>query len=126
MARARRPTSTGTATTNGSTTALVCPECGKEFTRAASLGAHRNRAHGVAGSAMPSRAARRLRSAVTTPKADPARTARRTRTASRDGNGINRDGLLSALFPQGVPPRESVIREVAAWLDQAERLAKLR
>jgi hypothetical protein len=29
------------------------------------------------------------------------------------------------LFPGGVPPRESVIRDVAAWLDQAERLARL-
>jgi len=126
MARARRSTTTSTAPSNGSGTALVCPECGREFTRAASLGAHRNRAHGVAGSAKPSRAARRRRSAATPPKATPARTARRTRTASGDGNSLNRDALLSALFPQGVPPRESVIREVAAWLDQAERLAKLR
>jgi len=39
---------------------------------------------------------------------------------------IDRDALLAALFPEGVPPRESVIRELAAWLDQAERLAKHR
>ncbi len=123
MARARRSTTTGTAAANGSGTALVCPECGREFTRAASLGAHRNRAHGVAGSAKPTRAARR-RSAA--PKATAAGTTRTPRTASRGGNGIDRDTLLAAVFPQGVPPRESVIREVAAWLDQAERLAKLR
>ena len=29
--------------------ALTCPECGKTFTRAAALGAHRKMTHGVAG-----------------------------------------------------------------------------
>jgi hypothetical protein len=38
---------------------------------------------------------------------------------------VDRDALLQALFPNGVPPREDVIRQVASWLDQAERLAKL-
>jgi hypothetical protein len=46
------------------------------------------------------------------------------------GNGgaaaVNGDALLAALFPNGVPPREYVIRELAQWLDQAERLAKQR
>ena len=28
--------------------ALVCPECGRSFTRAAALGSHRSRVHGVA------------------------------------------------------------------------------
>jgi len=59
----------------------------------------------------------------------PATTARRGAPGA-SGNGgaaaVNRDALLAALFPNGVPPRESVIREVAQWLDQAERLAKLR
>src|SRR5579871_507581 len=122
MARARRSRTTGTAASNGSGSALVCPECGREFTRAASLGAHRNRAHGVAGSTKRNTTRRRL-SAGTTSKPAAAGTAR---AASRGGNGIDRDALLGALFPQGVPPRESVIREVAAWLDHAERLAKLR
>ena len=31
------------------TDALTCPECGKTFTRAAALGAHRKMTHGVAG-----------------------------------------------------------------------------
>jgi hypothetical protein len=31
---------------------------------------------------------------------------------------------LQTLFPNGVPPRESVIRNVNAWLDEAERLAR--
>jgi predicted RNA-binding Zn-ribbon protein involved in translation (DUF1610 family) len=125
MARARRSTSAGTAAANGSGAAFVCPECGREFTRAASLGAHRNRAHGVAGTNTRS-ARRRRRSAGTMPKAAAAGMTRTARAATRGGNEIDRDALLGALFPQGVPPRESVIREVAAWLDQAERLAKLR
>ena len=33
--------------------ALTCPECGKTFTRAAALGAHRKMTHGVAGSRLP-------------------------------------------------------------------------
>jgi hypothetical protein len=33
--------------------------------------------------------------------------------------------LLRALFPNGIPAKESVIREVNAWLDQAERLSNL-
>jgi hypothetical protein len=38
---------------------------------------------------------------------------------------VDRDALLQALFPNGIPARESVIREVNGWLDEAERLAKL-
>jgi hypothetical protein len=34
--------------------------------------------------------------------------------------------LLSTLFPNGMPARETVIREVNAWLAQAERLAALK
>ena len=34
----------------GADAALVCPECGKTFTRAAALGAHRKMTDGVAGS----------------------------------------------------------------------------
>jgi hypothetical protein len=48
-----------------------------------------------------------------------------TRTSAPSA-GVNRDALLATLFPNGVPPRESVIREVASWLDQAERIAKGR
>jgi hypothetical protein len=33
--------------------------------------------------------------------------------------------LLKALFPNGIPPREEVIRAVNDWLDEAERLARL-
>jgi hypothetical protein len=30
------------------------------------------------------------------------------------------------LFPNGIPAREEVIRDIAAWLDHAERLARRR
>lgn len=101
---ASRPAASGT---------FVCPECGKSFTRAASLGAHRNRAHGVAGGT-----ARR----GTTRAATRSTTSARSATA-RPRKPLNRDALLAALFPNGIPARESVIRDVNAWLDQAEKLA---
>lgn len=88
---------------------LTCPECGKTFDRAASLGAHRNRAHGVSGA-----------SGRRTSPSSPTRASRTARSAT----GLDRDALLAALFPNGIPAKESVIREVNAWLDQAERLAK--
>jgi len=34
--------------------------------------------------------------------------------------------LLVALFPSGIPAKEDVIRAVGEWLDDAERLAKMR
>jgi uncharacterized C2H2 Zn-finger protein len=124
-----------------------CPECGKTFTRAASLGAHRRRAHGVPGAsaqaktrASRGRAGKRLTTAAsrngsrvrgrTVParnrRSAPAKstTGRSARARSGDGR-VNRDALLQALFPAGVPAREAVIRAVHSWLDEAERLAKL-
>ena len=114
---------------NGSTSSeIACPECGKTFTRAASLGAHRRAAHGVAGA----RAAARTNQSKTTRRGR-ATTTRPTRagrdtgrsTAQTRSDGINRDALLSALFPNGIPPRQDVIRSVNEWLDEGERLAKL-
>ena len=96
------------ARTAAAATVLTCPECGKQFTRAASLGAHRNRAHGVTGAS----------SRVTT-----RRNSRSSASRTRSG-AIDRDALLQALFPQGIPARERVIRDVNAWLDQAERLSR--
>lgn len=148
---------------------LVCPECGKTFTRPASLGAHRNRAHGVAGSSKagvsggqtPTRAGNRgaagsrasstsgvhskraasSRKAATTPVASgtrrraaraqgagsdrPGRTVAKSSSDDR-GSSLNRDGLLRSLFPIGIPAREDAIRQVNAWLDEAERLARMR
>jgi hypothetical protein len=31
---------------------------------------------------------------------------------------------MQALFPNGIPARESVIRDVNAWLDEADRLSR--
>lgn len=137
MARARRAaagsTSKETGTSDGT---LTCPECGKTFTRAASLGAHRSRAHGVAGaSARRTRrragasnggATRRRRSTQRQAQTSQQTTRRRSRGASSDGSrtSVNRDQLLQALFPNGLPAREEVIRRANAWLDEAERLAK--
>jgi hypothetical protein len=39
---------------------------------------------------------------------------------------VDRDALLRTLFPSGIPAREEVIRSINSWLDEAERLAKLR
>ncbi len=144
------PKSAGRAATR----ALICPECGRTFERPASLGAHRRRAHGVAGSSRPAgkrtRAATRSSStaarAATSrrPKATQAQTpaaattkasARSTRrravalppSRSRNGSAaLDRDALLRTLFPNGVPARESALKAVSAWLDEAERLTRMR
>ena len=127
---------------------FVCPECGKSFTRAASLGAHRNRVHGVAGSSTQARARRSVSSRPSSSARKPrsaaggrTTTARKTtatrgtqarklstagvRQRRRSAGSVNRDALLASLFPNGIPARESVIRELNEWLNHAERLAKL-
>jgi predicted RNA-binding Zn-ribbon protein involved in translation (DUF1610 family) len=116
------------------TQSFVCPECGRTFTRAAALGSHRSRVHGVQGSKSPAAgsvpAISRPQSERTRRTAAPKTTSNGSRRArsrrATPANTVDRDALLASLFPDGVPPREAVIREVAAWLDQAERLAKLR
>lgn len=105
-----------------------CPECGRTFSRAAALGAHRRQAHGVAGASSQSRA----RSTRTTPttrrrrKTTSTRGATRSRTTTRSNGTVDRDALLRSLFPEGIPAKESVIRSVNSWLDEAERLSRLR
>jgi hypothetical protein len=39
---------------------------------------------------------------------------------------VNRDALLVAPFPIGIPARKDVLRAVAGWLADAERLANMR
>jgi predicted RNA-binding Zn-ribbon protein involved in translation (DUF1610 family) len=112
-APAKRKTGAATATTRK----FECPECGRKFGRAAALGAHRNRAHGVPGTSNSSSSARARRTSTGRGRAA---------SASRDGNRIDRDALLRALFPQGIPPRQDVVRAVNAWLDDAEQLARIR
>ncbi len=156
--------------TKRKTAELVCPECGKTFTRPASLGAHRNRAHGIAGASAVARVS--AQKATRTGKTEAARSAPRGKTAAgsntplsrrkttgsprpatavkrqaatrpptarpagstrrirRSANGqgapIDRDKLLQSLFPTGIPARQDAIRQVNAWLDEAERLARMR
>jgi hypothetical protein len=119
-----------------------CPECGRSFGRAAALGAHRRQAHGVAGTSSQARSSsRRTRStagAVTSGASRARRSTgsgvRRSRSTSstapssdgrRRTQAADRDALLKALFPNGIPPKEDVIRAVNAWLDDAERLARM-
>jgi hypothetical protein len=117
-------------------TEFQCPECGRTFLRAAALGAHRRRAHGVIGATALSRANRGSGSRTATARATDGRTGAaralssgRSTAARRGRRGaagqIDRDGLLQKVFPSGVPAREAVIRAANAWLDEAERLARL-
>jgi hypothetical protein len=164
MARARN---TDAASSGGE---FTCPECGKTFGRAAALGAHRSRAHGVAGATASKRARPKranagtnrgtaataalstskranptassgtgTKTATTRKRTTSARRASGTRTAGgatrsaaargsrrrTQATSVNRDALLQALFPSGIPARESVLSQVNSWLAEAERLAKL-
>ena len=129
-------TAATTKATSAQSGELVCPECGKSFTRAQALGAHRRQAHGVAGT---SKNAKAQKSA--TPAAPPRRgrpsgrnatpAAGRTQTRSRgssngSGQSVNRDALLRTLFPSGIPPQHDLMVAVNAWLDEAERLVRRR
>jgi hypothetical protein len=130
MARPRKQPETA----NESGGELECPECGKRFGRPASLGAHRQRAHGVAGaskrnggsgSRMPTTPAsgrgqtgdggRRRRRSIAAAPAQP-----------QSDNGVDRDALLRQLFPNGIPPREQIVKRASSWLDEAEKLAALK
>src|SRR5262249_38066982 len=105
---------------------LTCPECGRSFTRAAALGAHRKQAHGVAGSS--ANAASNRRRSATSQRSASNSARRRTRAAVSNATArtIDRDALLRALFPDGIPPREDVIGAANDWLNEADRLARLR
>jgi hypothetical protein len=114
--------------------ALTCPECGKTFTRAAALGAHRKMTHGVAGTSKNATGKRKtttsrtVRSSTTSggTATSNGRARRRTTTPPAARSGVDRNALLRALFPNGIPPREDVIAQANAWLDEAERLARTR
>jgi hypothetical protein len=115
-AAAARPTASAKRSSE-----FTCPECERTFGRAAALGAHRRRAHGVVGAtASAGRASGR---------GAPASGGHGSRIASGSrgrGQGVDRDRLLAALFPQGVPPRVEIMRAANQWLDDAERLAAMR
>ena len=128
MARQRKQVST--------TEQFKCPECGRTFTRAAALGAHRRQAHGIAGASSQARASRRTTrrtpARATSAASASSRRRRPTRAASssaraRTSRGsLDRDALLQQLFPNGIPAKENVIRAINSWLDDAERLAKMK
>jgi predicted RNA-binding Zn-ribbon protein involved in translation (DUF1610 family) len=117
-----------------------CPECGKTFATNAALGSHRRNTHGVAGAS--SRTQARIGAAVAAPRPrgrPPGSTnkttqAPRRRRARPPGSttqrpsaaGVNRNALLQALFPGGIPANEGVLRSLNAWLDEAERIARAR
>src|SRR5215210_4216078 len=124
---------------------FTCPECGKTFSRAQALGAHRSRAHGIAGTSKSARGQKatsggRSRSGASaqTSSAGAASNGRRTgrssstrRSAARSGgngggNSLDRNALLRSVFPNGIPAREDVIAAANSWLDEAERLAAAR
>ena len=127
-ATSKRATSKRTAAQGSATSGaeFVCPECGRAFARAAALGAHRNRAHGVAGRSAQATKRRARAGQSSSAKRDAAAktTTRKPKSANR--NGIDRDALLTMLFPDGVPAREEVIRAASGWLDEAERLSQTR
>jgi hypothetical protein len=145
MASTTKKRSTNTKQAAAAT--LICPECGRSFTRPQGLGAHRRQAHGVVGTSLTAtrrnaatatkRRRRRATSTITSAAAATTRTrARATSTRSRptastrngSGNqqGANRDALLQTLFPAGIPAREAVIQAINDWLQEAERLARMR
>ena len=106
------------STASGTGSTFTCPECGRTFTRAAALGAHRKQAHGVAGTSVSARTnGSRARARTKTASG------RRGQTSRARSVAIDRNMLLRTLFPNGIPADEGVIRSVNSWLDEAERLA---
>ena len=91
-------------------------------------GAHRTRVHGVAGTSRDRiRTRTRKKATAGAGTSATAHTTRsRSRTSSSDGGGVNRDTLLQALFPQAIPAKQDVFAAVNSWLEEAERLSRLR
>lgn len=126
MARARKTASESTSTSApgpNEAQLLTCPECGRTFTRPAALGAHRRQAHGVLGA---SAVARRAPARRASSRRSGAATRRRGRGAAIARGSVDRDALLQAVFPDGLPAREAVIRAANEWLNQAEELATMK
>jgi Zinc finger, C2H2 type len=113
--------------TTPATDGLTCPECGKTFTRAAALGAHRKMTHGVAGTSKNA-TGKRTNAAVSRKRRTTTTSRSRSTTAATNGGAqpVDRDALLRTLFPAGIPPRQDVIEAVSDWLKEAERLARSR
>jgi hypothetical protein len=132
----RRRSSSGAAASSSQTPPtggeFVRPECGKTFSRAQALGAHRSRTHGVPGgkrarasAGAKSRAAKagaRGRGGAAGGRSSGAR----TRSSQGEGGQVDRDQLLAVVFPNGVPAKVSVIEALAPWLAEGERLSRMR
>ena len=115
---------------------LTCPDCGREFKTAAALGSHRSRVHGVAGTSRKNsagsassrgrRAAGGARSPVANSRASQAG-ARRAQAAraTSSGAGFDRDALLKAVFPNGIPANAQLLEALGPWLAEAERLSQI-
>ena len=117
-ARKKTPTS--------ETTMLTCPECGRTFARPAALGAHRKLKHGVAGASANAKGNRASNSRRRTSASSTRRRAAAPAATNGAPQGVDRDALLRTLFPNGIPPRQDVISQVNAWLEEAERLGRVR
>ena len=80
--------------------ALTCPECGKTFTRAASLGAHRKMTHGVAGTSKNATGNRTNATASSKRRTTTAAAAAAPRpprpTAARSRSTVTRSSVLSS------------------------------
>jgi Zinc finger, C2H2 type len=131
VARSRRNPAEQTAPAADATSSeFTCPECGRTFSRAAALGAHRSRTHGIKGSSKRTAGTRSSGSATRNRgerRATGSSSAPQRRGSRISGYAqLDRNQLLRALFPQGVPPKEDVIRAVGSWLDEAERLTRLK
>lgn len=122
----------GATSAAAATGELTCPECGRSFARAAALGAHRKQAHGVAGTSKTRAGsgrrspAKRRRAVASRGRARRGAAASASAATRRAGASLDRDALLQMLFPNGVPAREQALSSVGAWLDEAERLARMR
>jgi hypothetical protein len=104
----------------GSSSIKKCPECGRSFTRAQAMGAHRRQAHGIAGTSARTRARRQTNGRGANGGANGKNPTRRTST------GVDHDRLLETVFPQGIPARQDVIGALNSWLAEADRLARIR
>jgi predicted RNA-binding Zn-ribbon protein involved in translation (DUF1610 family) len=130
----------GTSTRAKKSTQFTCPECGKTFGSAAALGSHRKNSHGVAGASTRTKSRQRATTTGTQGRGRPGtRAARSTNSTGTRRRGrppgsqnrpktgtVNRDALLQALFPGGIPANEETIRSLNAWLDEAERITSSR
>jgi hypothetical protein len=89
-----------------------CPECRaagetRVFGNAQGLAAHRRQAHGV-------RVAARRRKRVV---------GARGKSVSAE---LDKDRLVRALFPSGMPAKADLVQRVGAWLSEAEELHRTR